>query len=101
MKKEKIEQKIKQEMLSLSNVERMLKGTVNSVVVKNATTGKKDKLIHQLTYKGENNKTKTMYIRSGRLDVAKKMVGNYQKAKKTLNNILELNIELFKLEFKE
>ena len=101
MEKDKIKQKIDLEMLTLSNTKKMLKGTINKVAVKNKRAGEKDSVIHQLTYKGEKNKTKTMYIRAERLKTAKEMVENYQKTKKALNKILELNIELFKLESKQ
>jgi len=91
MQKQNIEKKIDRELLKLQNFRRMLKGSLNKVAVKS-------KVIYQLTYKGEKNMTKTIYVCRQNLAETKKMIENYQNAKETLNKILELNVELFKLE---
>jgi hypothetical protein len=98
MQKQKIEQKIEREFLKLQNLKRMLKGSLNKVSGKSDGKDGKCKVVNQLTYKGEKNITKTIYVSAVRLAETKRMIDNYQKAKKILNKILELNAELFKLE---
>ena len=58
----------------------------------------KDKFVYQLTYKAEKNITRTVYVKKEKLNDARKMIRNYQKAKVVLNKLLELNVVLFKLE---
>lgn len=63
MTKEKIEEKIERELLKMTGLSRMLKGTVNKVVVKSNSPSKKTKVVYQLTYKGERNVTRTIYVK--------------------------------------
>ena len=102
MQKQKIEQKIEKEFLKLQNFKRMLKGSLSKVKINGRGDDKagKCKIVNQLTYKGEKNITKTIYVSAVRLAETRKMINNYQKAKDIFNKILDLNAELFKLESK-
>ena len=102
MQKQKIEQKIEREFLKLQNFKRMLKGSLSKVKINGSGDDKagKCKIVNQLTYKGEKNITKTIYVSAARLAETRKMINNYQKAKDIFNKILDLNAELFKLELK-
>lgn len=101
MQKQKIEQQIEKKLLKLQNIKRMLKGSLNKVSSKSTNKEGKRKVVNQLTYKGKENVTQTIYVSASRLAETKKMIDNYQKAKNILNKILELNVELFKLESKK
>lgn len=94
MRKQKIIGLIGKELAILKQCKKMLRGTVYLVQRK-----KKNGAVYegyQLTYKGESNITKTIYISIDKLPEAKKLIQNYQIAKKAFNRIIELNIELFK-----
>ena len=86
---------INKEIEELSKVTRIVKGTLNKVCSKNASG--KQREIFQLTYKAENNKTKTVYIKKNKVEETKICIANYQKSRDIINNILLLNIELLKL----
>jgi hypothetical protein len=88
--KQKLERKIDIEIQKLVHLRNILKGSVNKV--RNASGTE----IHQLTYKGEKNITRTVYLRKEKLAETKKMILNYQKTKKIIDNLIELNIMLLK-----
>lgn len=88
--KQKLERKIDIEIQKLVSLRNILKGSVNKV--RNASGAE----IHQLTYKGEKNITRTVYLRKEKLAETKKMILNYQKTKKIIDNLIELNIMLLK-----
>ena len=98
MKKQKIEEKIDREAQKLRELKKMLRGTINKVVIKKGRVDGKDKVVYQLTYKSEKNITKTVYVKKEKLNEVRKMIRNYQNAKVALSKLLELNVELFKLE---
>jgi len=98
VEKQKIEEKIDREAQKVRELKKMLRGTINKVVIKKGRVDGKDKVVYQLTYKSEKNITKTLYVKKEKLNEAKKMIRNYQKAKVALSKLLELNVELFKLE---
>ena len=52
---------------------------------------------YQLTYKGEKNITKTIYVNKEKIDEAKKLLNNNKKLNFLLKELLQLNIELFKV----
>jgi hypothetical protein len=95
--KKGIEEEIDQEMQKIVNLKRMLKGTVNKVVIKNNGKSTKERIIYQLTYKGEKNVTKTIYVKKEKLTEVKKMTENYRKAKESFERIIKLNEKLFKM----
>ena len=96
MKKEAVERKIDREIQKMMDFKHMLKGSINKVAIKSGATGEVKRFVHQLTYKGEGNITKTIYVGKDRLAEAKEMSRNYRKAKECLERIAKLNEELFK-----
>ena len=102
-KKERLEKKIEIELQKLSQMTRMLKGNLNEIKVtcgnKNCKCNKGYK--HQafsITYKGDKNITKSIYVRKNKIKQAKQLIKNYQKAKSLFDTIVDLNIDLFKLD---
>lgn len=51
---------------------------------------------YQLTYKGKNNITKTVYVSQEDVKAVKKYISNYNKAKAAFDKIVDLNIKFFK-----
>lgn len=79
----------------------MVKGSINKIYAKcgnpncKCTRGEGHEE-YRLTYKGENNISKTVYLNKGKVKKVQKMVNNYKEAKLLFNEILELNIKLIK-----
>jgi hypothetical protein len=95
--KKKIESKIVGLQRKLSDTGGMLKGTVSKVVAKAKKEGGGERETYLLTYKGEGNKTRTVYVSKEKVTEAKKMIANYRRKKQILEKIVELNIILFKM----
>lgn len=51
---------------------------------------------YRLTYKEENQKTRIIYISKDRLKEVRKMISNYKKYREISNEILDINIRMFK-----
>ena len=51
---------------------------------------------YRLTYKDREQKTKIVYVPSGKIPEIKKMIGNYKKIKNIINDLVETNIKIFK-----
>ena len=79
-----------------------LKGSINDVCAKckrakctcDTKTSNRN---YRLTYKGSEQKTKIIYIRKKQLSKAKKMIKNYGQVRKSIDELLAINIEIFKL----
>jgi len=54
-----------------------------------------------LTYKDAKQKTKTVYIPRGRLRQVRKMLANYKRMRHLSEQLIEINIEIFKSESKD
>ena len=50
----------------------------------------------RLTYKNADQKTRTVYIPKAQLPKAKKMLSNYKEMRKLTEQLLEMNIAIFK-----
>ena len=81
-----IRKKISMTVEAMSKTGPVLKGTISK-----AKTG------HQITWKGEGNKTKILYVPDDRLDEAKKMIDAYKKMKMLLESLADLNAQLYKI----
>ena len=81
-----IRKKISMTVEAMSKTGPVLKGTISK-----AKTG------HQITWKGEGNKTKILYVPNDRLDEAKKMIDAYKKMKMLLESLADLNAQLYKI----
>ena len=78
-----------------------LKGTLNDYCAKCARaecicTVKTKKRTFRLTYKDESQKTKVIYVPRNRVTEVKKLIQNYEKFRKIVNDITENNIKIFK-----
>jgi hypothetical protein len=51
---------------------------------------------HRLTYKDAQQKTKTVFIPRGKLGQVRKMISNYQRIRKITEQLVEINVEIFK-----
>jgi hypothetical protein len=81
-----IRKKISMTVEAMSKTGPVLKGTISK-----AKTG------HQITWKGEGNKTKILYVPDDRLDEARKMVDAYKKLKTLMERLADLNAQLYKI----
>jgi hypothetical protein len=95
--KEEIGKKISAMLAKLSAADRLLKGSVSKVVLgkKKRGKGKRESLL--LTYKVAGNRTRTVYVGRERLSEVKEMIAAYRQARKALEQIVELNVRLFKM----
>ena len=85
----------------LSSFREAVRGSINSVCAKCqrancACESKTAKKSYRLTYKDKSQKTRIVYVPKDRLGEVKRMIGNHARMKKTLNDIIALNIEIFK-----
>ena len=57
---------------------------------------KSSRRAYRLTYKDAQQKTKTLYIPRTELGKAKRMIANYHRIRKVIEQMIEINIEIFK-----
>jgi hypothetical protein len=96
MQVHKIESEIARTLKRMTATGAVLKGSISRV-----TLGKKahlpgNRVSYLLTYKSDGNKTRSVYLRKDQIPRVKQMIGNYRRLKTTLNQLLELNVKLFK-----
>ncbi len=77
------------------------RGSITSVCGKCNRAGcicekKTSRRAYRLTYKDSKQKTRIVYIPKGRLYEIRKMVANYSKLRKIIDQIVETNLEIFK-----
>ena len=53
---------------------------------------------YRLTYKDRQQKTRTVYVRPDQLPRIRKMIANYARVRKLVDQLVEANIEVFKAE---
>ncbi len=80
-----------------------LRGTITSVCsscnrANCICTGKTTERAFRLTYKDASQKTKTVYIASSRLKEARRMLANYSKMRRLNEELLKINVAIFKTE---
>jgi len=56
------------------------------------------KRAYRLTYKDAKQKTRTVYVRWEQLPKIRKMIANYAHLRKIIEQLVETNIEIFKVE---
>lgn len=95
--KSRISAEIKKCQRELSRTGSILKGSLNKVEAKRGKDGVLRSERHSLTFKEEDNKTKTVYVSKSEVESVRRMTANHRRAKQTLNRIAELNLELFKM----
>ena len=99
-----IEQR-KKLLMKLEQYSDFVRGSINSVCAKcnrahciceKRTTRK----AYRLTYKDHQQKTRIVYIPKHRLPRIKKMIANYARSRKIMEQLIETNIAIFKEEEK-
>ena len=51
---------------------------------------------YRLTYKDSHQKTRIVYVPRSRLPTIRKMVANYSRSRKIIEQLIETNLEVFK-----
>ena len=97
MQTSKIQVNIENTRRTLAATGAILKGSVSKVILGKRKRGHGDRVSHLLTYKGDGNVTKSIYIQKTQLATVATMLRNYQKAKQALQKLVELNVQQFKL----
>ena len=59
---------------------------------------KSSRMAYRLTYKDSQQKTRSVYVKKEQLPKMRKMVANYARLKKLIEQLVEVNIEAFKEE---
>lgn len=59
--------------------------------------GGASKKYHRLTYKDENQRTRTVYIAKDQLARTRRLLANHQKFKETLKQLSDVNVDIYKL----
>ena len=59
---------------------------------------KSSRRAYRLTYKDSQQKTRIVYVRRDQLSRIRKMIANYARVRKLIEQLVEINIEIFKKE---
>jgi hypothetical protein len=95
---EKKRSDLKKQLMACTN---MIKGSISSVcggcnrancICKNQD---KAKVLH-LTYKDKSQKTRTVYVPKAKLKEVKKLINNFKRCKIIIDQLIDLNIAIFK-----
>ena len=92
----KIEEEIAARLTRIGDFGPMLKGTVSEVKRGARKRGTGERTAYQLTYKGEGNITKTVYVPAHRVKEVQDMLIRHREAVATLNGVVDLSVRLFK-----
>jgi len=87
---------IKKELETIEKYSSMLRGNIYEIKKNKKSENPKKTSVFHLTYKGDNNVTKTIYVRKEEVKNVKKMLSNYKKAKEAFDRIVEININLLR-----
>jgi hypothetical protein len=98
MQEKTIKKKIESVRRDLADAGPVLKGSISKVVRGPRKRGSGDRIAYQLTYKGDGNITKSVYIPKSQVASVKTMVRNHQRARDNLAKLVELNVLLLKLQ---
>lgn len=92
----KLQKEIRETRDSLTMTGPLLKGSISKVILGKKTRTRGDRVAYLLTYKGEGNRTKSIYIKQNQVKEVKTMIQSYRKFKTTVKKLIELNVSLFK-----
>ncbi len=95
-RREQMRKQIETELTRMAKLGPMLKGTVSEVKRGARKRGAGERTSHLLTYKGKGNKTKSVYVPARRVEEVREMVATHREAKRTLDKVVELSVDLFK-----
>ena len=78
-----------------------VRGSVNSVCARCNRAiciceKKTDRRAYRLTYKDSRQKTRIVYVPQSRLPQIRRMITNYARVRKIMEQLIETNLELFK-----
>lgn len=78
-----------------------VRGTVNSVCAKCNRAGcicdkKTTRKAYRLTYKDIHQKTRIVYVPKNKLPQIRKMIANYSRSRKIIDQLIEINLAIFK-----
>lgn len=59
---------------------------------------KSSRMAYRLTYKDSQQKTRSVYVKKDQLLRMRKMIDNYARLRKIIEQLVEVNIEVFKKE---
>lgn len=96
-RRQKIQNRIDSDLARMAKLGAMLKGTVSEVRLGQRKRGDGQRTAYLLTYKGEGNRTRSVYVPTDRVTEVGRMISNHRKARAILNRIVELNVALFKI----
>jgi len=95
--RQQIQNRIDSEFAQIVKFAAMLKGTVNEVRLGQRKRGAGQRITYLLTYKGKDNRTKSVYVAADRRAEVERMIANHREAKAILDRVAELNVALFKM----
>jgi len=98
----RLSQKQSRLLRQLRDCKDMVKGTLNAVCAtcKRANCICKDsagKLVFRLTYKDREQSTKIVYVSRERVTEMRKMIKNYARFRELMEQLIETNLEIFKI----
>ena len=96
MQADTLRTEIRKTMTSLAMTGPLLKGSISKVILGKKTRTRGDRGAYLLTYKGEGNKTKSVYLKKNQLKEVETMIRSYRRLKTDVNKLVELNVKLFK-----
>jgi hypothetical protein len=96
MQLENIEKHIARILPTLAATGAVMKGSLNKVTLGKKTRTRGERIAYLLTYKGDGNITKSLYVPKEQVHEVKQMIRNYQKVKTALIRLLDLNVHRFK-----
>ena len=85
----------------LSQFPEFVRGSITSVCstcnrAKCICLKKSGRMAYRLTYKDNKQKTRSVYVKKDQLPRMRKMIANYARLKKLIEQLVEANIEIFK-----
>lgn len=101
----KLTQKRSDLLAKLNNLGPVARGSITQVcstcnrarcICKSPST----KRAYRLTYKDTQQKTKTVYIPHGKVGEIRKMLANYKRMRQLTEQLIQINVEIFKSEAK-
>lgn len=102
-------EKLTQKQLALVNqwteCKHMMKGSINDVCYRcNRSncicSNRANRRAYRLTYKDKNQKTQIVYVPKNKLQYVKKMIKEYARAWEITDQLVQINIKLFKSRLK-
>lgn len=87
----------------LANFPEFVRGSITSVCstcnrAQCICSKKSDRVAYRLTYKDSQQKTRSVYVKKDQLPRMRKMIANYAQLRKMIEQLVEVNIEVFKKE---